>query len=406
MDFQLTIEQSLLKSRARAFARQAILPQAAYYDRHASFPWEIFRAAQAQGLLHLCIPTTYGGSGQGIFEQALVCEEFAWSCAGICAAINLNSLAISALLLAGTPDQQHTYLARLRAGELCSFALTEPEAGSDVAALQTTAMRTAGDSGEHYVLNGRKIWITNAPEAHFFLLFARTTAGEGTRGISAFFVERTAPGLTVGPPLGMLGQRAACVAEVRLRDVEVPLTALLGPPGKGFSIAMQTFNASRPLVAAYGVGLIQRCLDEALAYASKRRSMGQPILEHQAIGHKIAEIGMRLEAARLLTYQAAWLYDAGHPSVPIRPANDAVASTPGQAGRKENVLQASYAKAFAAETAVWASSEVLQIFGGAGYSTDFPIEKLFRDAKLLTIYEGTTEIQRSIMKKELARHVL
>lgn len=381
MDFQLTAEQSLLKSRARAFARQEILPKAVHYDRQASFPREIFRAAQEQRLLHLCIPTTYGGSGQGIFEQVLVSEEFAWSCTGICAAISLNSLAICALLVAGTPDQQGKYFARLLAGDLCSFALTEPEAGSDASALQTTAVRTDGGIGDSYLLNGRKIWITNAPEANFFLLFAKTTLTEGTRGISAFLVERTTPGLVVGPPLGTLGQHAACVAEICLQDVEVPLTALLGPPGKGFSIAMQTLNASRPLIAAYGVGLIQRCLDEALAYASKRKTMGQPIIEHQAIGHKIAEIGMRLEAARLLTYQSAWLYDAGQP----------------------NVLQASYAKAFAADTAVWAASEALQIFGGAGYSTDFPIEKLFRDAKLLTIYEGTTEIQRTIMKKELAR---
>ncbi len=381
MDFQLTAEQALLKSQAREFTMQTILPRVAHYDREAIFPWEIFDQAQERDLLHLSIPPSYGGRGLGVFEQVIVSEELARGCAGICAAVSLNALAIAALLIAGTPGQQQRYFPRLLNGELCSFALTEAEAGSDVVALETSATRPEEDLGDTYILNGSKAWISGAPDASVFLIFAKTNPTEGSRGISAFLVERIAPGLFVGAPQGKLGQHALPTAEVFLENVEVSRSALLGAPGEGFAVAMRVFDRSRPLVAAYGVGLIQRCLDEALAYATKRRTMGKPIIEHQAIGNKIAEMGMRLEAARLLTYQSAWLCDRGQP----------------------NTLQASYAKTFAADTAMWAASETLQIFGARGYSADFPLEKLFRDAKLLQIYEGTGEIQRTIMKKELTR---
>ena len=381
MDFQLTTEQVLLQSCATEFAREVIMPQSAYYDHEATFPWEIFQQAKKQQLLHLGIPTVHHGKGLGILEQVIVGEGLAWGCAGICAALNLNNLAISALLIGGTEQQQQRYFPRLLAGELCSFAITEPEVGSDIGALQTKADRIKRSGNEIYILNGSKTWISNAPEASFFLIFARSTQLAGPKGISAFFVERSTPGLVVGKPQGKLGQHATPTAELFLENVQVAADVRLDAQDKGFALAMQVFDRSRPLVAAYAVGLIQRCLDEALAYASRRKSMGKPIIEHQAVGNKIAEMGMRLEAARLLTYQAAWLCDKG----------------------QNNTLQAAYAKAFAADTAVWAASETLQIFGAAGYGTDLPIEKLFRDAKLLQIYEGTSEIQRLIMKKELAR---
>jgi acyl-CoA dehydrogenase len=377
VDFQFTAEQALLRSRAREFARETVMAKAAYYDREATFPWDVFRQARERGLLHLTIPVSYSGKGLGILEQVIVSEELAWGCAGICAALSLNCLAISALSIGGTPEQQRSYFQRLLAGELCSFAVTEPGAGSDIGALQTRATWV----DDRYVLNGRKTWISNAPDASFFIIFARTGSTGGPGGISAFLVERDTPGLVVGSAQGKLGQHATPTAELFLQDVQVPPTALLGVQDGGFALAMQVFNRSRSLVAAYGVGLIQRCLDESLTYARRRRTMGKPIIEHQAVGHKIAEMGMRLEAARLLTYQAAWLCDNG----------------------QRNVLQASYAKVFAADTAMWAASEAVQIFGGAGYSTDLPIEKLFRDAKLLQIYEGTGEVQRMIIKGELAR---
>jgi len=376
--FQLSAEQSLLRLRAREFARQVVLPQVALYDRTPAFPWEIFRRAREERLLHLCIPSSYNGPGLGILEQVIVAEELSWSCTGICAAVSLNALAISALLLAGDPFQQEHFFSRLLAGQLCSFAVTEPEAGSDIAAIRTTAVRSTGE--DVYILNGRKIWISNAPDASFFLILAKTTPEQGHHGISLFIVERATPGLIVGPVRGKLGQQATLTADIFLEDVRVPLSALLGPEDHGFKLALQVFDRSRPLVAAYGVGLIQRCLDEALDYARRRRSMGKPIIEHQAIGNKIAEIAMSLEAARLLTYQSAWLLDSG----------------------QQGTLQAAYAKAFAADTAMKAATETLQIFGSAGYGTDLPIEKLLRDAKLLQIYEGTSEIQRLIMQKALA----
>lgn len=375
MDFAFTTEQRLLQDLARKFARERMLPVAAACDREKRFPRDIFEEARAQGLLHLTVPTAYGGAGLGAVETALITAELAWACAGMTAAISLNALTADALLVAGTAEQQQAYLPRLTKGELAGYAVTEPTAGSDVAAIQTTARR----DGDRYVLNGSKLWISNATEASLFLVFAKTDPAAGHRGISAFLVERDSPGLEVGPPLGKLGQRAAPAAEVFLEDVAVPAAARLGGEGAGFKIAMQVFDRSRPLVAAIAVGLIQRCLDEAIAYASERHSMGQPLFRHQAIGHKIAEMGMRLEAARLLTYQAAALLDAG----------------------QRNTLQAAYAKAFAADTAMWAATEAVQIFGGMGYSTEYPVEKLLRDAKVLQIYEGTSEIQRNIMVREL-----
>jgi acyl-CoA dehydrogenase len=358
LDFELSAEQSLLRSRARQFARDAVAPKAAHFDRAAIFPHEILDQARTEGLLHLTVPAQFGGAGLGILEQAIVNEELAWGCAGICAALGLNALAISALTTGGAPEQQKRYLARILDGELAGFAVTEPTGGSDLTALRTTA-------SDANVLTGHKTWISNATEASFFVVVARTDDGLG-----AFLVERTAPGLTVGPPLGKLGQRANPAAELRLDRVP-------GEPLAGWRV----FDRSRPLVASYGVGLAQRCLDEAIGYARRRHSMGRPIIEHQAVGHKLAEIGMRLAAARLLTYRAAWLCDRGRPSS----------------------RESAYAKTFAADTAMWAASETLQVFGGAGYGTDQPVEKLFRDAKLLQIYEGTGEIQRTIMVRELAR---
>jgi len=377
MDFQLSDEQRMLAELAGDFARREILPRAAQLDREERFPRELYEKARELGLVNLTIPQEYGGAGLGLLDLVLVIEQMAWACAGITAAIQLNHVVADAFLVGASEEQRRTYLSRLAAGELGAHALTEPGAGSDVAGIQTRAVRR----GDRYVLNGSKIWISNATEASFFVVFAKTDPEAGHRGLSAFVVERDTPGLEVGKPLGKLGQRAAPAAPVYLHDVEVPVANRLGAEGEGFLLAMQVFDRSRPMVAAFGVGLAQRCLDEALAYATTRHAMGQPIIRHQAVGHKLAEMGMRIEAARLLAYQAAWLKDRGLP----------------------NTLQAAYAKAFAADTAMWAATEALQVFGGMGYSTDLPLEKLFRDAKVLQIYEGTSEIQRNIMARELAR---
>lgn len=377
MHFQLSDEQRMIQDLARQFADREIIPVAAQADRDQVFPLEIHRKALELGLLNLEVPTEFGGSGLGALEVALVTEQLCRGCLGIGAALSISALAAEPILVAGTPEQQQKYFGRLAEGEFASFALTEPSAGSDVASLKTVARKVDGG----YSLTGSKIWISNASLASFMVVFAKTNVEAGHKGISAFVVERKAPGLTVGEPLGKLGQRAAPVCEVFFDQVFVPESSRLGSEGEGFSIAMRTFDRSRPMAAAFALGVMQRCLGEALAYAKERRSMGKAILEHQAVGHKLAEMRMKLEAARLLTYQSAWLADQGLP----------------------NTSECAMAKAFACDAAMWAATEAIQVFGGMGYSTEYPVEKLFRDAKVLQIYEGTSEIQRNIILRELTR---
>jgi acyl-CoA dehydrogenase len=377
MNFELSDEQKLIRHTAREFARKEILPLAAACDREARFPMELAAKARDVGLVNMTIPNEYGGSGWGVLEQILVTEELAWACAGIAGGLGLNAIFGDVFQVAGSPEQKKTAFGRLLDGEFGAYAVTEPGAGSDVAGISTRAVR----KGDRYLINGSKVWISNAPLASMFVVFAKTDPDARREGISAFFVDRNTPGLTVGEPLGKLGQRADPAAEVFLNDVEVPASALIDGEGAGFMIAMKVFDRSRPAIAALGVGLMQRCLDESLQYAKTRRTMGKPIIEHQAIAHKLADMGVRAEAARLLTHQAAWLLDSG----------------------RRNTLQAACAKVFAADSAMWATTEAVQIFGGMGYSTEYPVEKLFRDAKVLQIYEGTSEIQRNIIARELGR---
>ena len=377
MNFEPSDEQKLIKHTAREFARKEIAPRAADCDREARFPMEVHQQAREIGLVNMTIPREHGGGGWGVLDQALVTAELAWGCTGITGALGLNAIFGDVFHVAGSERQRKHAFARLLAGEFGAYAVTEPAAGSDVARIKTRAVRRA----DRYVINGSKVWISNAPLASMFVVFAKTDVEAGHKGISAFFVDRDTPGLRVGPPLGKLGQKAGPAAEVFFEDVEVPASALIDNEGTGFLIAMRVFDRSRPMIAALALGLIQRCVDEALQYARTRHTMGQPIIEHQAIGHKLADMALRAEAARLLTEQAAWMLDTG----------------------RRNTLQAAYAKTFAADSAMWVASEAVQIFGGMGYSTEYPVEKLFRDAKVLQIYEGTSEIQRNIIARELAR---
>lgn len=377
MDFQLTDEQRQIQELARQFADREILPRAAQADREQEFPLAVQDKAIELGLLNLTLPEAVGGAGLGCLELVLVTEQFCRACLGIGTALCINYLAAEPLIQAGTPAQQSQFLTPLSAGRLASFALTEPGAGSDVAGIRSRASRVDGG----WRLNGSKIWISNAPLADWLVVFAKTDPAAGHKGMTAFIVPAGSPGLSVGQPMSKLGQRAAPTAEVFFDNLFVPDSQRLGAEGSGFALAMQVFDHSRPMVAAFGLGLIQRCVDESLAYARERQSMGKAIVEHQAIAHRLAEMQIRLEAARLLTYQAAWLVDQG----------------------QRATKQASVAKAFAADAAMWAATEAIQIFGGMGYSTEYPVEKLFRDAKVLQIYEGTSEIQRSIIAREMLR---
>ena len=379
MQFELTEEQAMIRQLAHDFARQEIAPLAAQADRDQRFHLPLQQQALELGLLNIAMPEAYGGMGLGALEVALVTEQLCRACLGLGTALCVNALAAEPILLAGSETQKQQWLPRLAQGEFASFALTEPGAGSDAAGIRTSAVR----QGDGYVLNGSKIWISNASLASFFVVFAKTDPAAGHKGISAFIVERDSPGLTVGEPLGKLGQQAAPTCEVFFDQVQVPLSNRLGAEGEGFALAMRTFDQSRPMVAAFGLGLVQRCIDEALPYATGRQSMGQRLIDHQAVAHKLAEMQIRLEASRLLTYQAAWLADQG----------------------QRNTLQASVAKAYTSDAAMWAATEAIQILGGMGYSTEYAVEKLFRDAKVLQIYEGTSEIQRSIIAREMERHL-
>ncbi len=379
MQFELTEEQAMIRQLAHDFARQEIAPLAAQADRDQRFHLPLQQQALELGLLNIAMPEAYGGMGLGALEVALVTEQLCRACLGLGTALCVNALAAEPILLAGSETQKQQWLPRLAQGEFASFALTEPGAGSDAAGIRTSAVR----QGDGYVLNGSKIWISNASLASFFVVFAKTDPAAGHKGISTFIVERDSPGLTVGEPLGKLGQRAAPTCEVFFDQVQVPLSNRLGAEGEGFALAMRTFDQSRPMVAAFGLGLVQRCIDEALPYATGRQSMGQRLIDHQAVAHKLAEMQIRLEASRLLTYQAAWLADQG----------------------QRNTLQASVAKAYTSDAAMWAATEAIQILGGMGYSTEYAVEKLFRDAKVLQIYEGTSEIQRSIIAREMERHL-
>ncbi len=375
VNFELSSELRMLRDLAHEFAEKEVKPVAEHYDKTEEFPWPIIEKAIDYGLFSPNIPEEYGGPGMSLLEEAILAEELGWACTGIGTALGVNSLAALPIILFGSEEQKKKYLTRMAEGALGAYALTEPDAGSDVAAIRTTAVK----KGDVYLLNGTKIWISNAPVADIFVVFARTDE-DRYAGISAFIVEKDM-GVKVGNPIPKMGQKASPAAEVILENVEVPAENLIGQEGQGFLIAMQVFDSSRVPVAAAAVGLARRAFEEALDYARTRTTFGKPIIEHQAIGFKLADMAMELEAARLLVWKAAWLKDQG----------------------KRNTMYAAYAKAYAADLAMRAATEAVQIFGGYGYSKEYPVEKLMRDAKLFQIYEGTSEIQRYIIARELAR---
>lgn len=368
----------MISELACDFATKEIVPLVEKYDRAAVFPHEIHKKAQEAGLLDLIVPEPYGGAALNHLDFILVTEQLAWACTGICGALSLNNMTADALLIGGTEAQKKKYLSRLAQGEIASYAITEPDAGSNVVGIKTLALK----KGDKYILNGGKTWISNASAAHFFVVFAKTDPSAGHKGISSFLVEKETPGLTVGRNLPKLGQKAFPACELFFDNVEISKANLIGETeGHGFVLAMKVFDHSRPMVGALATGLTKRCLDESIGYAKSRKTMDKPIIHHQMVAHKIADMGMRHQASQLLTYQAADLLDRKVP----------------------NTLQASYAKTFASDTSVWASSEAIQIFGGMGYSAEYPVEKLYRDSKVLQIYEGTNEIQRLIMARELSK---
>jgi acyl-CoA dehydrogenase len=374
LSFKLSTEEDSLRSLAREFAKRELLPVAAEYDRSGDVPWPVIKKAWEVGFLNMGVPEEYGGGGQGTLSGCLVSEELAAACAGISATLALTDLACTPIILAGTAEQKERWLRPVcREMKMVAFCVTEPEAGSDVAALTTTARR----DGDSYILNGSKQFITNASIADYFIVFATTDKKKGHKGLSAFVVERTAPGLAVGKKEDKMGQRASDTASVSFSDVVVAAANRLGAEGDGFRLIMQTFNRSRPGVAAAAVGLGRSAMEHALQYAKTRVQFGVPIILHQSISFMLVDMQKDLDAARLLAWRAAWLADAG----------------------EKNSREAAMAKAFAADVAMRVTTEAVQIFGGYGYSREYPVEKLMRDAKVMQIYEGTAQIQRLLIAK-------
>jgi acyl-CoA dehydrogenase len=377
INFALSDEHVMLQRMARDFARSEILPKAEELDETGEFPLDIMNKARDVGLINLNIPEAYGGVGATVFEECLVAEQICWACSGVGTAMYINNLAATPIKLAASEEQKREWLGRMMAGELGSYAVTEPGAGSDVAGISTFAER----KGDEYVLNGSKTFISNATHSNFFVVFARTNREDRYGGLSCFIIERDREGFAISKKFNKLGQRCADTAEFALDEVVVPASHRIGEEGQGFMIAMGVFDVSRPSVAAMAVGVAQRALDESVKYAKERIAFGRPIMDFQAVSHMIADMAINIEAARLLAWKAAWSVDNGTVDAKI----------------------AAFAKAFAADMCMKATIDAVQVHGGYGYMKEYPVEKLMRDAKVFQIYEGTSQIQRVIIARELAR---
>ena len=376
--FILTDEQKDLQALAKEFADKEIRPISAEWDRIGDTPMELYQKAAELGFTSSALPEEYGGLGFSYHTQAIINEQLSMGDVGFANALGASQFACRPVLLAGTDEQKRYVVDTVIHGGMASFALTEPNAGSDASALRTTAVR----SGDEYILNGRKCFITNAPHAQFFSVFAKTDPSRGHRGISCFLVERDRAGVSVGKHEDKMGFRLATASDVILDEVHVPADHLIGIENKGYNLAMKILDYSRIGVAAEAVGLAQEALDLAVAYAKERATFGKPIGQHQAIQFMLADMELKIQQARALCYEVAELAQGGVPGF----------------GKLS-----SCAKISASDAAVEVTCDALQIFSGYGYMKDYRIEKLYRDAKLLQIFEGTNQIQRMIVGGYLLR---
>jgi len=380
MNFTPTEDQLAVQKTAHDFAQSEVLPKAAEIDREHRHPAELVKRMAELGFLGIAVPEEYGGAGLDHVSYALAMEEVSRACAstGVIMSVN-NSLVCDPIYRFGTDAQKKEWLTPLAAGKLLGcFALSEPEAGSDAAAQKTVAEKQ-GDGT--WLINGTKNWITNGPVADVCVLFTMNDKAAGHKGITAFILPMKTKGVRCGPPDDKLGIRGSKSSQIYLDEVRLPADAVLGEVGGGFKVAMSTLDGGRIGIAAQALGIARAALEDALAYAQQRRTMGKPIAQHQAIAFKLADMATEIDAARLLTLRAAWLKDTKQPY-----------------GK-----QAAMAKLYASDVANKAAREAIQIFGGNGYVTEFPVERHFRDAKITEIYEGTSEIQRLVIAGYLAK---
>jgi len=378
LNFNLTEDTLALQELARKFAREEMMPKAAYHDQTMEYPQEIFTKAWELGLVNCHVGEEYGGLGLGCLDSCIIAEEMAYACTGMETAIEANSLGSMPVLVAGSPELKQEYLGRLLNEPIqAAYGVTEPGAGSDVSAIKTKAELV----GDEYILNGEKMWITNGGVANWYFVLARTNPDPkcpASKAFTGFVVEREWEGVQPGRKEINMGQKCSDTRGIRFENVRVPKKNVIGKEGAGFLYAMAAFDNTRPPVAAAATGLAWRALDEATKYSFERKTMGKPIVQHQAISFMLAEMASKVELARLMTYKSAWMIDNG----------------------ERNTYYASIAKLFAGDAANQNATDAVQIHGGNGFNCDYPVEKLMRDAKIFQIYEGTAQIQKLIIGRE------
>ena len=375
-NFEFSDEEKQLVDTAREFARKEIVPVAGELDEHGTFPGDICKKAWETGLMNCEIPEAFGGIGLGCLAHCLVLEEISYGCTGVNTTMAANMLGTMPIIIAGTDAQKKMYFDRLLAEPVfAAYCCSEPDAGSDVAGMKTSYKKV----GDDYVITGQKRWITNGGVASFYTVFAREEGTSRHKGVTCFVVDRQTPGVSVGKKENKMGQRCSNTTDVIFEEVKVPKANIVGGEGNGFKVAMRSFDRTRPWIAAGAAGIIRRALEESRKYALERKTFGVPIAQHQAIQFMLADMAIAYEATRLLCHKAAAGVDSGKP--------DSIVS--------------SYAKAYGADAAMRVATDAVQIFGGYGYTKEYPVEKLMRDAKLLQIYEGTSQIQRMVIAKNL-----
>jgi acyl-CoA dehydrogenase len=376
MDFGLTPEQLEIKELAMKFARNEMMPKAQHFDEIATMPLDILKQAWELGLVNTCIPTEYGGNGFGAIDSMVITESLAYGCMGMNTAIMANDLALLPIVIGGNDEQKKRFLTPFTESyKIAAFCLTEPANGSDAGGIKTTIK----EDGDDVVINGNKMWISNAGYADLFVLYGTSDPALKHKGITCVVIEKGTPGIEVGKKEDKMGHRCSDTRAVTFNNVRVPKKNVLAGMNQGWKIAMKTLDHSRPMVAASAVGGAQCAFDHAVKYAKERVQFNVPISQHQAIQFMIADMAMKIEASRLLVHKAAWLLDNNLP----------------------NTQLASYSKAFAADSCMQIATDAVQVYGGYGYSKEYPVEKIMRDAKLIQLYEGTSQIQRLVIAKEI-----